>query len=109
MLTIDDFLQLGIDLVGLGNHNRDNLSPFESSFGVEPFYVALIWPKLVDNGSMERAGIQKAKPVHLLWTLLWLRTYKTLPNLSAMCGVTSKTFREKVWFSKCFGCYTTHC
>ena len=72
MLTIDDFLQLGIDLVGLGNHNRDNLNPFESSFGVEPFYVAFIWQKLVDNGSTKRAGIRKAKPVHLTF-VVWIR------------------------------------
>ena len=73
MLTSDDFFQFGIDLVGIGNHDRGNLLLFKSSFGVEPFYVALIWQKLVDNGSTERAGIQKAKPVHLLWTLLHRR------------------------------------
>ena len=98
MLTSNDFLQLGVDLIGLRNHNRDNLRPFKSSFGVEPLYVALIWRKFVDNGTTERAGIRKAKPVHLLWTLLWLRTYNTIDHLSAMCTVTPKTFREKVWF-----------
>ena len=56
--------------------------------------MAFIWQKL----ATERAGIRRAKLVHVLWTLLWLRTYTTLPNLSAMCGVTPKTFRGKVWY-----------
>ena len=60
--------------------------------------MAFIWQKLVENDATERAGIRRAKLVHVLWTLLWLRTYNTLPNLSAMCGVTPKTFRGKVWY-----------
>ena len=88
MLTSDDFLQLGVDLLGLRDRNGENLHIYRRSFGVEPFYVAFVWQKLVENGSTERAGIRRAKPVHLLWTLLWLRTYNTLTTLSAICCST---------------------
>ena len=45
------------------------------------------------------SGVQ---PKHLLWTLLFLKTYATEPILCALVGgVDEKTFRTKVWFLVC--------
>lgn len=70
---------------------------FISWFGMEPIFVALTWCKLHESGWLNFAG-KRPKPVHLLWTLNWLRCYHVEDIGSAIAGVDEKTYREKVWF-----------
>ena len=40
---------------------------------------------------------KKARPKHLLWTLLFLKLYDVENVLAPMCGCSEKTFRKWVW------------
>lgn len=63
---------------------------FNSIFGKTPEVVALTW-NLLDLGDTG------AKLKHLLWALMFMKTYSKEPVLASMAKVTRKTFRKWVW------------
>lgn len=70
---------------------------FKSWFGAEPVFVAIIWRKLQESGWLDYAG-RRPNPVHLLWSLNWMKSYNTEDIGAGLAGVDEKTYREKVWF-----------
>jgi hypothetical protein len=93
-----DFERVGLALL---NHRcsgsmKIRLRRFVGAFGLEPIHCAIVWQKLVSIGWTGRIG--RANPTHLLWTLLFLRTYPTEETLASRVGADEKTVRKWVWF-----------
>lgn len=63
---------------------------FRSFYGVSPNVCAILWNLL-------RNKPEGAEPKHLLWCLIFLKTYGTEHVNSALVGVDEKTFRLWVW------------
>lgn len=76
---------------------KTRMRRFVSWFGAEPVFLAIVWRKLHESGWLEFAG-RRPKPVHLLWTFMWLKGYNNEEVHASQAGVDEKTFREKVWF-----------
>jgi len=75
---------------------QDHLERFKAHFGVSIFVVHVVWERLlVEDLLPTRHG--GARPIHLLWALLFLKVYSTENVLSTMAQTTRKTFREWVW------------
>lgn len=64
---------------------------FREYFGCSPGLCALIWSWLVFNVDDD------ALPIHLLWTLLFLKQYQTEAVSSGLCRVNERTYRERIW------------
>ena len=64
---------------------------FRGMFGVSPNVCAAIWRSLANEMPTG------ASPTHLLWILLFLKTYGTEHVNSAIAGVDEKTFRKCTW------------
>ena len=57
----------------------------------------MMWAMLLESSWLKREYIRK--PTHLLWALLFLKTYSTEPTLaSRVGGVDEQTFRKWAWF-----------
>lgn len=67
-----------------------HLNRFRSIFGTDPRIVADIWNRIQPWRTISSV----AKPHHLLWALLFMKSYATESLCAAMCGVTEKTFRK---------------
>ena len=65
--------------------NRD----FHSFFGASLETIVKIW----DLCNFP----DKTQPKHMMWALLFLKTYASEENLSSLAGVTPKTFRKWSW------------
>ena len=66
---------------------------FMSLFGVTFQICFLMWCLL----DVENEGPHGACVCHLLWTLMFLKTYDTNDNLVGTCKVDPKTFRKWKW------------
>ena len=64
---------------------------FHALFGVSPFLCSILWKRLGEKKSNSN------EPVHLLWSLMFLKVYASEDVLSALAGVTRKTYRKWVW------------
>ena len=101
------FLFLGLEVVR-GKHN--NQPPrrterkakeeliFRSSYGVSCDICSHVWEHLFLKGKLKGKKQQKAKPTHLLWCLMFFKTYDNDIFLSSVLGTTEKTFRKWVWY-----------
>lgn len=82
---------------GMGNHlSRVTVGRrFSSFFGTTLSVTYLLWCKLMmDIPLCERPGVII---IHLLWTLMFLKTYQTTSVLAIKCKVDEKTYRKYVW------------
>ena len=70
---------------------------FQAFYGTYPFIAAILWYELAvaHPWTQRQNGCQ---PEHLLWALLFLKTYATENLLSAVIGTDEKTYRKWVWF-----------
>jgi hypothetical protein len=66
---------------------------FRSLFGVSSDVCSHVWEYAFVNATIPA----KAKPEHLLWCLLFMKTYDSEAVLSTVVGVSEKTFRLWVW------------
>lgn len=62
---------------------------FRAMFGIGTVVCANLWRACAWHG--------KVKPIHLLWGLMFLKTYATQAVLVAIAGCTKKTFRKWTW------------
>jgi hypothetical protein len=67
---------------------------FNSIFGVNPFLCARVWRLMLQRHPLRRG----AKPIHLLWVLMFLKSYETEASLSMKAQVDEKTLRKWVWY-----------
>ena len=65
---------------------------------MEPAHVAFNWRELVNSAWTLFSDSRGANPEHLLWSLLFLKTYSTEEILAAQVGANEKTFRRWAWF-----------
>lgn len=64
---------------------------FRALFGATPFVCALVWDILAALRS------RRSSPVHLLWSLLFLKVYGSEDVNSFFPGADEKTFRKLSW------------
>jgi hypothetical protein len=66
---------------------------WKALFGCSPLICDMIW------GTLEKQILlpPKKEPVHLLWALLFLKTYRTEAVCGSVVGKTVKTYRDHVW------------
>jgi hypothetical protein len=60
---------------------------FVSTFGSKPSLVSELW-NLLEAKNLP----QGFRPIHLLWTLCFLKLYASEATLSSHCGCDEKTF-----------------
>jgi len=100
--TKDDFQELGAEIMNRSpesstsdfESNRSFARRWVSHFELVPYVVAKVWGMLAIEAEEKDAG---AKPVHLLWALLLLKTYNTETVLAGICEVHEDTFRKWAW------------
>jgi len=69
---------------------------FKAHFGVTPGRCEQIWC-LLQHHPHAKILIRNARPIHLMWTLLFLKLYNSDTVLSGMAGCDEKTFRKWKW------------
>ena len=70
---------------------------FCSLFGMEPYFCAILWNKLVDSGWTKYTG-KEGKKHNLLWELYFLRVYSKEEVHSSLVDAYEKDFRRWAWF-----------
>ena len=68
---------------------------FIGNFGTMPVIVAVLW-RLLKPWVRRQRGY--CKPWHLLWTLMFMKTYGTEKHLASFVGADEKTWRKWVWY-----------
>ena len=66
---------------------------FKSHFGVSIDVTSLVW----DDIRQSRTCPRSMQPMHLLWGLLFLKTYGTTEVMADSVGTSRNTFRKWVW------------
>jgi hypothetical protein len=64
---------------------------FRSHFGCSSDVCSVLWQMMAVNRP------NGMRPTHLLWALLFLKTYSTEDVLAERVGTTRKTYRKWVW------------
>ena len=73
--------------------NSEGIRSFKARFGCSPDVCSVLWEMMSNRRSKPRNMI----PKHLLWALLFLKTYNSETVLSGVLGIERKTFRKWVW------------
>lgn len=79
------------------NYRRSNdveNDRFMANFGTPPSIVALLWQMMASINGIDTY----CKPKHLLWTLMFLKTYATFDVIACRVGADEKTVRKWVWY-----------
>jgi hypothetical protein len=71
------------------SHRTSNRSVFVQHFGAPAVVCSDVW-----RYATLPAG---TRPIHILWALLFLKTYLTEIILCSIVGATTKTFRKWIW------------
>ena len=69
---------------------------FKSHFGCAPIICVDLW-WLISNRNHANDYFPSPRPVHLLWTFLFLRCYPKKTVLSTTLGVDEKTVLKWIW------------
>jgi hypothetical protein len=72
--------------------SNGNQRSFVALFGIRPLKIFQLWGLIVESGN-----VAKIAPRHLMWTLLFLRSYSREEVLATMVGVSEKTMRKWTW------------
>jgi hypothetical protein len=91
------FHTLGLLLIGRsgGGSNYTQSRRFRSFFGTSGLVCEKAWTLLEASGSLdEYPGLTWD---HFLWSLSFLKSYKTEAEQAALFGVDEKTYRKWVW------------
>jgi hypothetical protein len=105
ILTPKTFLVMGLNVVHQNVLIKEQIitivtgkstkeTRFRALFGVSSDVCSHVWEYIV---TLNPTTMAKTKPEHLLWCLLFLKTYNSEAVLSTVVGVTEKTFRLWVW------------
>lgn len=65
------------------------LRRFKGFFGAPPVVISTMWGRLTHP--------ERALPCHLLWALLFLKSYANEHQCAALCAVDEKTYRKWSW------------
>ena len=83
------FVRLGKLMLQRQTRDRLDDGDFRSLFGVSAIVCCIIWKKYHFPPS--------TKPKHLLWVLMFMKTYAVETVLCSISRVTRKTFRNWSW------------
>jgi hypothetical protein len=89
------FDALGATLVKSGNHYGHWTVPrrtFLAIFGVSAYVCSIIWEYLIE----EPRRLRGAKPIHLMWALMFLKLYNIEETNAIICQCDVQTFRKWV-------------
>ena len=95
-LLADEFHCLGFQYIGRPGTGslQTQMRRFRSHFGIDWHLCSKLWfllmPYLIDE-------VKRAKPMHLLWALLFLKLYDGEEILASKVGCDEKTFRKWTW------------
>lgn len=96
-LAADVFLEAALSIIGWAKERSSAAIGirFAAFFGAHPLLCSLVWRRIYQakQGSMPRAA-----PKHLLWALMFLKTYETEEVFSSKLEADEKTVRKWVWF-----------
>ena len=67
---------------------------FRNAFGVSSDVAFHVWEYLLEHEKLTNEMAKKARPKHLLWSLLFLKQYNTELFLCGILGTTDKTLRN---------------
>ena len=90
------FLALGRSIVCKQSKKHSSTGDenfFRSTFNSSPEVCSHTWEYLTHYKKKPK----KSLPKHLLWALLFLKSYATEPFLAGLVGVSEKTLRKWVW------------
>jgi len=87
------FRTIGERILGRCHAGREVGRTFIALFGLRPFTIFKLWRLIVEESGRDF----HFSPKHLMWALLFLRTYAKEEMLATLVGVTEKTFRRWVW------------
>lgn len=101
-----DFKQLSRRLIGSEGIANDDFRPieeekFQSMFGVTPTVCSIAWNMIISmlNEDPADSEYDKLSPMHMLWTLYYLRCYPKERQISSVVGrVCRNNFRKWVCF-----------
>lgn len=85
------FAQLGYQICRNSLNNSVGERRFTSLFGTSPAMCSLMWGMLLED--LPEGG----KPKHLLWALIFLKTYGTEHVMRACIGADEKISRKWIW------------
>jgi len=71
---------------------------FRALFGISAVCIAILWADIANQGFLNHLGLRSLKPMHFLWTLLFLKVYSKEEVNAMQVGCDEKTFRKWTWF-----------
>ena len=89
-MDASSFLKLGLSLFSEAAQSRSHATQnqhFKAVRGVHPTVCVIVWGELKWSMLVKDA----CKPKHLLWALIFLKTYTTESSLAVAIGVDEKT------------------
>jgi hypothetical protein len=93
VMSENDFLLCGLEIANHDVNRSANVGAnrFRSLFGATPKVCSILWISLADTVP----AYSESK--HLLWALLFLKTYTSEHVMHALTGADEKTVRKWVW------------
>lgn len=86
------FVHVAGNMLYRGRHVRRSMGEsYVTLFGVSPRLTGVLWEKLT------RTLPDGAQPKHLLWSLLFLKTYAVEAVHEVITGACRRTFRQWTW------------
>jgi hypothetical protein len=96
-LDASAFLDIGLSIIGRSVKSKKLARDrFASSYGTEPLIVAIVWD-MMKNSNKNSIPDNKPYPKHLLWALMFLKSYDTEMNIASRLRVDEKTYRKWLW------------
>ena len=95
-MDASSFLKLGMSFSEAARSDRSHATQnqrFMALCGVHPTVCMIVWGELKWSMLVEDA----CKPKHLLWALIFLKTYTTESSLAVAIGVDEKVLREWIF------------
>jgi hypothetical protein len=92
------FLYLGLQIAKerdmiVARSNDAERRFFKSAYGSSPEVCSHTWEYLNHYNVIP----EKAVPKHLLWAMIFIKSYASEGFLSALVGTTEKTYRKWIW------------
>ena len=94
MVSAKTFLRLGSNLYPIldrGNSEDVRKRRYITFFGATYEVIYDLWDLIENNLPSPR------NPIHLLWTMMFLKQYNKESTNACKCGCDKKTFRKYVW------------
>ena len=98
-ISVSSFTYHGLEIINQNRQNFDtnwttvNQRRWSANYGTSPHICQCLWKLVTEKDPLPRGG----SFYHLLWTLLFLKTYMTELVMSGMIGVDEQTYRKWLW------------